>query len=257
VATTRVSVIGVSVDPLTAADLSERVERILQNGSSATLAYVHVHGINLAYSDSTLAKFFNSTDITYCDGEGVRLGAKALGYRIPERIALTDWVWDLLRICGVRGARVYMLGSHSDVVEEAARVIKERYPTLNLVGYHHGYFEKEGSASEKVVEEINRLQPDVLLIGFGMPLQEHWLLRYRSRLRVNLVLTAGSCFDYVSGRKKRCPRWMAQHGLEWLFRFVQEPRRLFKRYVIGNPLFLARVLWAAVSQRFKFQGGER
>jgi N-acetylglucosaminyldiphosphoundecaprenol N-acetyl-beta-D-mannosaminyltransferase len=245
----RVNLLGVSIDPLTATSLNERVEKILQNGSKCTAAYVHVHGINLAYDDRTLANFFNNAEITYCDGEGVRLGAKLLGHRIPERIALTDWIWDLLRICEKRGAGVYLLGSRREVVEEASQRIREKFPRLKLLGWHHGYFEKEGPASETIVEEINRLRPDVLFVGFGMPTQENWLRRYRDRLNVNLVLTAGSCFDYVSGRKRRCPRWMARHGLEWLYRLLQEPRRLFKRYVLGNPLFMIRILRAAIKDR--------
>ncbi len=247
----RVNVLGVAIDPFTTASLNGRVEQILENGSRATLAYIHVHGINLAYNDERLAEFFNSADVAYCDGEGVRLGAKLLGSQIPERIALTDWVWDLLRICEFRGASVYLLGSKSEVVGDAAKRIKERFPQLKLVGCHHGYFEKDGPASEKIIEEINQLRPAVLLVGFGMPLQEQWLMKYRNRLNVNLVLTAGSCFDYVSGRKRRCPRWMARHGLEWLYRLVHEPRRLFKRYVFGNPLFIARVLRAAIGQKKK------
>jgi N-acetylglucosaminyldiphosphoundecaprenol N-acetyl-beta-D-mannosaminyltransferase len=246
VATNRVNLLGVSIDSLTAASLNERAEKILENGSRSIAAYVHVHGINLAHSDQVLANFFSTAEIVYCDGEGVRLGARILGYQIPERIALTDWIWDLFRICERRGAGVYLLGSKREVVEEAFRKVKEKFPQLNLLGCHDGYFEKEGSGSEQVIEEINRLHPDVMLVGFGMPIQERWLMRYRDQLDAKFILTAGSCFDYVSGRKRRCPPWMARHGLEWLYRLMREPRRLFRRYIIGNPVFLARVLQAAV-----------
>lgn len=248
-AANRVNLLGVSIDPLTAASLNERAEKILENGSRSIAAYVHVHGINLARADQVLASFYRRAEIVYCDGEGVRLGARILGYRIPERIALTDWIWDLFRICERRGAKVYLLGSRTEVVEEALRKVKEKFPRLNLVGCHDGYFEKEGPGSEQVIKEINRLHPDVMLVGFGMPIQERWLMRNRDQLDVKFILTAGSCFDYVSGRKRRCPQWMARHGLEWLYRLIQEPRRLFKRYFVGNPVFIARVLHAAVRSR--------
>ena len=248
------TILGVLVDPLTVASLNERVEGLLENHSRAFIAYMHVHGINLAYNDATLADFFNRAAIVYCDGEGVRLGGRLLGRHIPERIALTDWVWDLLQISEARGASVYFLGSTHEVIEAAAMKVKERFPRLKLVGYHHGYFEKRGDSSEKMVEEINRLRPDVLLVGFGMPIQERWLMDYGHRLQAKMILTVGSCFDYVSGKKRRCPPWMARHGLEWLFRLLQEPRRLFKRYVIGNPLFLLRVTKAAISQPHKGNG---
>jgi N-acetylglucosaminyldiphosphoundecaprenol N-acetyl-beta-D-mannosaminyltransferase len=248
------NVLGIRVDPLTMASLDERVEKLLGNESRSVVAYIHVHGVNLAYQDVALARFFRDADVVYCDGEGVRLGAKLLGLHIPERIALTDWVWDLFEICQRRSATLFFLGSTQDVLEVAARRVKERFPNLKLVGYHHGYFEKHGPSSDAVIEEINSVQPDVLLVGFGMPIQEQWVMASGDRLQTKLILTVGSCFDYVSGRKRRCPRWMARHGFEWLFRFMQEPRRLFKRYIIGNPLFAARVLWAAVSHGFKPQG---
>ena len=251
-----VNLLGVRIDVLTSASLNERVERILENQSKSVVAYMHVHGVNLAYDDPSLARFFNSADIVYCDGEGVRLGARILGHHIPGRIALTDWIWDLFEVCERRSASVYFLGSRPEVVESAARKVKERFPNLKLLGYRDGYFEKEGSASAGVIKEINQLRPDVLLVGFGMPLQEKWLMTVADQLQVKLILTAGSCFDYVSGKKRRCPRWMANHGLEWLYRLMQDPRRLFKRYVIGNPLFIARVVRAAISQRNKSHGGK-
>ena len=251
------NVLGARVDPLTIASLNERVERLLENQQKSVVAYIHVHGVNLAYRDAALTRFFKNAEIVYCDGEGVRLGANLLGLHIPERIALTDWVWDLFKICQRQSASLYFLGSTQDVLEGAARKVKEKFPGLKLLGCHHGYFEKRGPSNDAVISEINRFGPDVLLVGFGMPIQERWLMESGDRLQVKLILTVGSCFDYVSGRRRRCPRWMARHGLEWLFRLMQEPRRLFKRYIIGNPLFVARVVWAAVSQGFKSQGGER
>jgi N-acetylglucosaminyldiphosphoundecaprenol N-acetyl-beta-D-mannosaminyltransferase len=250
------NLLGVRVDPLTLATLNERVKGLLQNQWKSVVAYIHVHGVNLAYQDKALARFFEEAEVVYCDGEGVRLGAKLLGFHIPERIALTDWVWDFLEICQKQSASLYFLGSTRDVLDAAAAKVKERFPHLRVLGYHHGYFEKQGPPSDAVIDEINRLRPDVLLVGFGMPTQERWLMDSGDRLQVKLILTVGSCFEYVSGRRRRCPRWMARHGLEWLFRLVQEPRRLFKRYIIGNPLFVARVVWAAVSQRFRSRGRE-
>lgn len=243
------SVLGVRVHLLTAESLTARVRSILQQRSKSIVAYINVHGVNLAYQDPRLREFFDNATIVYCDGEGVRIGGRILGTRIPERITLTDWVWNFFSLCEQHGASVYFLGSTPEVVTAAAQRVRDRFPNLKLLGWHHGYFEKQGPESERIIEEINRLSPDILLVGFGMPIQEHFVIRYFDHLGVTIILTVGSCFDYISGKRRRAPRWMRLHGLEWLFRLLQEPTRLFKRYIIGNPLFILRTVNAAMTQR--------
>ena len=119
-----------------------------------------------------------------------------------------------------------------------------RYPGLRIAGTYHGYFDKTPGSpeNEAVLQRINAARPNILILGFGMPLQERWLLENWERVDANLALTGGAVFDYLSGELRRPPRWMTEHGLEWLGRMLIEPRRLWRRYVVGNPLFLWRVL---------------
>jgi N-acetylglucosaminyldiphosphoundecaprenol N-acetyl-beta-D-mannosaminyltransferase len=126
---------------------------------------------------------------------------------------------------------------------------------LRIVGVFHGYFNKSagGKENEKVIAQINRCHPDVLIVGFGMPLQEKWLAENLSKLEIKVAMPGGAVFDYMSGRIRRAPRWMTDHGLEWLGRLLIEPRRLWRRYLIGNPLFLLHVIW----ERMGFFHGER
>jgi N-acetylglucosaminyldiphosphoundecaprenol N-acetyl-beta-D-mannosaminyltransferase len=119
---------------------------------------------------------------------------------------------------------------------------------------HEGYFEKTGASNDRLIEEINRTQPDVLLTGFSMPIEEKWLMENKERLDANLFILGAGCFEFLAGNVPTCPKWLSQVYLEWLFRLITEPSRLFKRYIIGNPLFAARVLWAVVSHEFKPQG---
>jgi N-acetylglucosaminyldiphosphoundecaprenol N-acetyl-beta-D-mannosaminyltransferase len=148
----------------------------------------------------------------------------------------------LVGYCSRKGYSIYFLGSEQYVVEKAVKRLSEQYPDLKVHGYHHGFFQKHGSESDNVVENINTCQPNVLLVGFGMPLQEDWIRRNFERLNVNVVLTAGSSFEYAAGKKPVCPPWVSRIGLEWFYRFLFEPRRLFKRYFFGNPKYLTRVL---------------
>jgi N-acetylglucosaminyldiphosphoundecaprenol N-acetyl-beta-D-mannosaminyltransferase len=186
----------------------------------------------------------NSAEIVFCDGAGVVLGARILGNHIPQRITYADWTWQLAEFAEPRGFTLFFLGARPGVADKAAANLKARYPDLRIVGTHHGYFDKTpGSAeNEAVIEQINTVRPNILIVGFGMPLQERWLMENWDRIDANVALTGGAVFDYVSGELQRAPRWMTDNGLEWLGRLLIEPRRLWRRYLIGNPLFLWRVL---------------
>jgi N-acetylglucosaminyldiphosphoundecaprenol N-acetyl-beta-D-mannosaminyltransferase len=155
-----------------------------------------------------------------------------------------DFAWQLTEFAEPRGFTFFFLGARPGVADKAAANLKARYPDLRIVGTHHGYFDKTpGSVeNEAVIEQINAVKPNILIVGFGMPLQERWLMENWDRIDANVALTGGAVFDYVSGELQRAPRWMTDNGLEWLGRLLIEPRRLWKRYLIGNPLFIWRVL---------------
>ena len=240
-----VNVLGVGVDPLTVEDLHAQIGRLLvRRRGPALVLNANVHCLNLCYEDPALRDFLNRAEVVFCDGAGVMLAAKVLGGRIPERITYADWAWQLASFAATQGFSIYFLGARPGVAEEAARGLKRRYPALKIAGAHHGYFDHSAGspANEAVVQEINASSPDILLVGFGMPLQEYWLMENRHRLDVGVVLTGGAVFDYVSGRLRRGPRLLTESGFEWLARLLIEPRRLWRRYIVGNPLFLLRVL---------------
>ena len=237
-----VRILGVRVDDVDRNGLESSILSHARNGSPSVYANVNVHAINIASGDDRFREFVNNAFVTYCDGEGVRIGARLLGYRLPRRTVLTYWVWDLCRVLEQNGLSVYLLGGRSDVVSKAVQVLRQRFENIKIAGCHHGYFIKTGAESQAVVEEINSSGADVLFVGFGMPLQEHWINTNLHSLRPGIVLPSGSMIDYVAGEKKQTPAWMANSGLEWLYRLLREPRRLWRRYLIGNPLFLFRVI---------------
>ena len=168
---------------------------------------------------------------------------------MPQRITYADWIWQLAEFAEARNFSLFFLGAQPGVADRAAARLKERFPRLRIVGTQHGYFSKEaGNAeNESVVDRINRLRPNILIVGFGMPLQERWLMDNWDRIQADIGLTGGAVFDYVSGEVPRTSSWMTDHGLEWLGRLIIEPRRLWRRYLIGNPLFI----WRVMKQRFR------
>ncbi len=239
-----ITILGQKVALLTIMELHEQIEDHIDQGLRAQVLNVNVHAMNLAWKYPWFRQFLNSAEIVFCDGYGMQLAGRLLGHSIPERITYADWMWQLADYVERRGRSFYFLGGKPGIAEKAAEALKSKHPELNIAGVHHGYFDKTSGSVENftVVEAINAANPDILLVAFGMPLQERWLLENWDRLNARIALTGGAALDYVSGTIRRGPRWMTDHGLEWLARLIIEPRRLWKRYLFGNPLFLWRVL---------------
>ena len=237
-------VLGVRVAALTIPQLHERLAGYIRGKHKALVPHVNVHGLNLAYTQPWLRAFLNSADLVFCDGAGVVLGARILGYTIPQRITYADWMWQLVEFAASEEFTLFLLGGRPGVVDKAADRLRERFQTVRIAGTHHGYFDKTlGSAqNEAVIRQINIAAPDILVVGFGMPIQERWLLENWRQINAGVALPAGAVFDYVSGELRRAPRWMTDHGLEWLGRLLIEPQRLWERYLIGNPVFVGRVI---------------
>lgn len=241
---TPVSLLGIPIHPLRVAELNLQIAQIIEEQAHALVLNVNVHAMNLAFEHAWLRDLFQEARIVFCDGAGVRLGARILGHDLPERVTYADWMWQLGAFCSDTGYSLFFLGGKPDVAYRASLRLKERFPRLRIVGTHHGFFDKTPGSSEnqKVIEDINAQAPNVLIVGFGMPLQERWLLENWRQLDANVCLTGGAVFDYISGSLTRPPMWMNEHGPEWLGRFIIEPRRLWRRYMVGNPIFLWRVL---------------
>lgn len=235
-----VDVLGVPVHILDRSYLTRLLGRLPNGKAQGWVSYVNINAINLAQELPWFRNFLQDSLVTYCDGEGVRLGSRILGEPLPERIVLTDWVYDVCAFAEKKGWKLFLLGSTDPILEKTLRNLQEQYPTLRFAGAHHGYFTNQENLN--VVSLINQSRADLLLVAMGMPKQELWILENIGLLNVPLVMNAGSCFDYVAGVKHRCPRWMGRMGLEWFYRLLQEPRRLWKRYLVGNPLFLFRVI---------------
>ncbi len=242
-------VLGVRVDALTKEGLQEALKDMVRRREKGVVAYVNVHAINLAQDDPKFREFLNKAKLVYCDGEGVRLGARMLGIDLPPRIVLTYWIWELCAMCERENMSVFFLGGEPETVELAVKNLQTKFARLNVAGWHHGFFGKWNEESETVVKRINHANPDLLFVGFGMPLQEQWIDANFDKLQVRAILPAGSMIDYTAGKKSFAPSWMADNGMEWLYRLLQEPGRLWRRYIIGNPAFLFRILVQSSKQK--------
>ncbi len=209
----------------------------------AIVGHVNIRGINLACELPWYRDFLNKSDLVFCDGFGVLLGANMFGYNLnsEHRMTLPDFIEDLMLACEQQNISIFLLAGKPGVVEKAIAKTKAIAPNLQIQG-HHGHFEKSGEENNAVIEKINSFKPGILYVGFGMPLQERWILDNIEQIEAGVLLPIGACLDFYTDTVYRGPRWMTDRGLEWLSRLFIEPQRLWQRYVLGNPLFLYRVL---------------
>lgn len=208
----------------------------LTTGSARTIFYANSYAVTLAEADPAFAAAMEKADAIFCDGFGVYVASRVLGASVPERFAWPDWIERLGIACRDNEASMFFLGAREGVAAEAARKLQSAVPGLR-VDSHHGHFPKDDASSGQVIDLVNRSGARVLLTGFGMPLQELWITKHRDALSPTVVLSVGAMFDYVAGTVRRGPRWLTQHGFEWLTRLAIEPRRLWRRYLLGLPEF--------------------
>jgi N-acetylglucosaminyldiphosphoundecaprenol N-acetyl-beta-D-mannosaminyltransferase len=235
---------------LTVCDLIEYITEAGKLDKKTTIAHINVRGMNFAYQLPWYRNFINNADLVFCDGVGVILGAKILGYNIESKHRMTcpDYIENLALTCAQKDVSLFLLAGEPGIPEKAINKLKAIAPNLRIAG-HHGYFDKKGKENELVIEAINEFKPDVLYIGFGMPLQERWILDNFDKIDTRVFLPLGACLDFYTESVYRGPRWLTDNGFEWLTRLITEPTRLWERYVVGNPLFFYRVFKQLIAQK--------
>ena len=244
----RISLMGIGIDCLSSNDLYSCIQNFLAEDGKHLITYVNIHTMNIAYHNASLREVYAKSTITYCDGAGVKIGARIAGKYVPERMTAATFIHDLFSRWESDGIRIFFLGGRPGVATKACEALRLLYPQLQIAGEMHGYFKRDCDEEDVVLSMISEAHPDILFIGFGTPLQELWALAKWDRLDVRIVWPIGALVDYLAGRVQRCPKWMEQNCLEWFFRFINEPRRMFTRYIIGNPLFLARSFFDRLRQ---------
>lgn len=244
----RASVLDCVVDVLTFDETLARIDDLVQSGEPVQHCVVNASKLVLAREDVRLREIINSCAIVNADGQAVVWAARLLGVGLPERVAGIDLFIALLALADLRGYSVYFFGAREEVVTEVVRRARDGAADLRVAGYHNGYF--DGPEDERaMIAEIGAARPDILFVGLPSPRKEFWLADHLDELGVAFAMGVGGSFDVVAGRVQRAPAWMQRAGLEWLYRFAQEPRRLWRRYLIGNLRFMALVARAAADRR--------
>jgi N-acetylglucosaminyldiphosphoundecaprenol N-acetyl-beta-D-mannosaminyltransferase len=202
--------------------------------------FVNAHCVNVAVRDAEYSRALESADLIFADGSGMAIAARMAGTPLRANVNGTDLFPILCQQAAALGVPMALLGAKPGIAERCAKNMKRRYPGLEFAWIHHGYFREEETPA--LLASLNKSGAGILLVAKGVPLQELWITRMASQIEVPVVLGVGALFDFYSGSIPRSPAWMRRLGMEWAFRLALEPRRLFTRYVVGNPMFLSRLL---------------
>ncbi len=227
---------NVKMDILNTEETLKVFEGFLQSGSPKSVFFINAHCFNIAQKNDEYRKVINDADLLLNDGIGIKLGASLLGQNVKENMNGTDFIPVALEFAAKKNLKVYFLGAGKGVAESAKSKIEKKIKGLNIVGVHDGYF--DDAEETKIIKEINEKKADMLIVGMGVPKQELWVSKNMGRFEtVKISIAGGAILDFMAERFKRAPVFMQKSGLEWLFRLSNEPKRLFKRYAVGIPVF--------------------
>lgn len=243
--------LGVPFDKVTAADSLRIIGQMIESGRPHYAATANVDFVVQALGDVELRRILADADLVLCDGMPLVWASKLLGNPLPERVAGSDLVPQLLAEAERQGWRVFFLGGTDESVAKAAENVKARHPQLQLVGAYSPPFKALLEMDhDDIVRRVRETRPDILLVAFGCPKQEKWISMQFKQSGVPLSIGVGATIDFLAGSVRRAPLWMQRSGLEWIFRLLQEPRRLFRRYVADLWVFG----WAILRQWWQLRG---
>ncbi|EOD79087.1 N-acetylmannosaminyltransferase [Grimontia indica] len=222
------------------------IEKNLLEGNFLQHVVVNVAKIVNMRKDSSLADSVKACDVINIDGMGVVFGARFLGHNVTERVAGVDLFHELLKMSAEKDFPVFLLGATSETVKKTTETVQHLYPKLTIAGYNDGYFWDD---EETVVRKIRESGAKLLFVAITSPKKENFINKWRDQLGVDFVMGVGGTFDVVAGKVNRAPIWMQKNGLEWLYRVIQEPRRMWKRYLVTNTTFA----WLLLKEKRKLK----
>lgn len=233
-----INFLGIEVGALTRSEIVEEILNYAISGKTKFITYLNAHCLNTALTDNEYKRILQKAELVYAGGQGVFWAARFLGAPLPERVNILDFFDVLVRELREKKITIYLLGGMDDVVKKAQGKLKNL--GLAVMGSRNGFFNK--AEEPEIIREINSLKPDILMVGMGVPIQEKWIYSHLNELDVKLCWGVGGVFKIFSGDLKITPKWISNCGMEWFYLGLQDPARLFKRYLIGNLIFIHHVL---------------
>jgi len=236
----RIEIFDIPIDNLTVEETLQKIEEFIRSGRVHQHVVVNVDKIVKAQRDAKLREVIRSCDLINVDGQPVVWMSRWLGQPLKERVNGTDLMMALIERSAQKGYRPFFLGAREEIVTKLAQTLQAQYPQLRVAGWHDGYWSVEEEPA--VVEQIRRSRADILFVAISSPKKEIFLGRWKGELGVPFMMGVGGSFDVAAGHVKRAPRWMQKTGLEWLYRLIQEPARMWRRYLV-NDMAIVPLFW--------------
>ena len=233
---TRYKIMNTYVNAVSMEETIKRVEQIIEKRKPTQHVVINASKVNLMEEDPELRRIVNSCPLINADGASIVWAAKKLGVPLKERVTGCDLFQELIKLASEKGYKIYLFGAKEEVVTKVKAIYEEQYPGIHIVGYRNGYFTEADEA--EIVKDMAESGADMMFVAFSSPKKEYWVNKYLEQLNIPFVMGVGGSFDIVAGVTDRAPQWFQNHGLEWFYRFIQEPRRMWRRYIIGNAKFV-------------------
>jgi N-acetylglucosaminyldiphosphoundecaprenol N-acetyl-beta-D-mannosaminyltransferase len=248
----KVDILGTPVSSLTMDELFSDWETVIKEGKKAQVCITPVNSILAARATARVQTIYKNADYVLCDGVPVKWASQFLGNPIKERITGLDVLPRIFPFAAERNFTVFLLGASPGVAETLKAVMQTKYPGLKIVGTFVPPFRAVFSRAEneEMIKAINAVKPDILLVSLTAPKQDIWIAENLDKLDTHVAIGIGGAFEVAAGMIKRAPLWMQKSGLEWLYRFLQEPKRMFRRYFLEAPVFIPLIIQQKFSKRF-------
>jgi N-acetylglucosaminyldiphosphoundecaprenol N-acetyl-beta-D-mannosaminyltransferase len=244
----KINLFGTEIDSLTMEETICIVDKIIQDRTPRQHVVVNALKFAMMNGDPELKKIVNACDMISADGLPVVWASRIFSQPLPERVAGVDLFQNLVRSCSQKGYHPFFFGAREKITIKTVKNLKEKYPSLKVAGYRNGYFTKE--QEPEVAEMIRNSRADMLFVGISSPTKEIFLNKWMEYMQIPFCMGVGGSFDIIAGKTKRAPVWMQEAGLEWFYRVLQEPRRMWKRYATTNSIFV----WMVLKEYFRSNG---
>lgn len=240
----KIDLFDIAIDNVTMAEAISRIDQLVLERRNAYVVTPNVDHVVKLQNDALFKKIYDNAALVVADGMPLVWASRLLGKPLKERVTGADLFPRVCALSAQKGYAVFLLGANKGVAAQAAHLLRQTYPGLNICGtYSPSYgFEKNEAENAVILAMLASARPDILFVGVGAPKQEKWIYHYRGRYTIPVALGVGASFDFIAGTVQRAPAWMQTLGFEWFYRFLMEPRRLFKRYFIDGAHYFGLTL---------------